>query len=130
MIGYMAIVPLFQIRRMGWIGVEVKDGVMVARFGSCFWFREKVFRLPEARCRVKLEKGSSEWPNSRVCGVWADAAYGIFRTSRGNVYFLADEGCGDKAVHIEVDGLKLVVCTPPEKVINFFNSIVGSVCSQ
>ena len=67
MIGYMAIVPLFQIRRMGCIGVEVRDGVMVARLGPCFWFRGKVFRLPGARCRVKLVgKGSSDWPSSRV----------------------------------------------------------------
>jgi len=70
-LGYMALVPLFQIKCMGLIGVEVKDGAMLVRLVRASGSGRRCPGSPGPVVGLRLiEKGSSEWPNSRVCGLW------------------------------------------------------------
>ncbi|AEM38386.1 hypothetical protein Pyrfu_0515 [Pyrolobus fumarii 1A] len=109
------------LRRAEWLGVEVLDGLVHARYVSCLRVREAIVR---GGCRVvRVGRGDPLWPAARVCGAELTAAFGLFRARNGTRYYALIDGRCDTGLYIEADGLKLFICTDVRRVETFIKAI-------
>lgn len=125
----LIMIAFHKLRAAGWVGIKIEDNKLIIRYIPCIWIKEVVVETTRAQCKVELiDESSTAWPSFRICGVVFRVAYGLFKArGRGTVYLLADELCHGRGIYVEVDKLRLVICTA-EAVLKRFYEAARKLC--